>query len=700
MTLLESLQRRLGSRDPEERRKAIADLSHAAELPVALLVQGLSDSDWRVRKEAVLVCVSLSAHRELLGALVKALSHPEDVGLRNAAVEALGGFGEHAIDALAVELTSLRLDADGRKLAVEALARTGRPAALPILSTLLADSDPNVRLAAAEAVVALGVAGVGGAAAVLEQCLGSPEPLVALAALEGANALGITLAWPTLERCLKEPALRRSALIAMGRSRDPRATPILMEALNSARGREFLELTRALSDLAPEEATARGQPLEQVSRATGARLVACVRQEGLDEDARRAALVVVALFRVEGAAECAVEALADERFLADAHHAIELLGPRALKALVAGAHAGDADARANCLALLARLAEPTDAAATLAVAREALSDPAAEVQRQALAVLAHLGDASCMDEVAQCLHSQASASTAKAASVALREMALRHPEAARSLASSIRPDDPRAHAACIAIAALGVQGSPSDADLPFLSAALASSEGAVRRAAIEALAEISGKGSVEAVAFALTDEERDVRAAAVVALGRIRSEDGSSPGAPHLIDLVQRSRDAELVAAAIHALGESGDPRGVAVLKPLTRSGEPFVAVSALEALARLSGEHRVEALLDGLQHADAEVVKATMLALCDAAADARVLTHLGACLGHDAWDVRRLAADLLGRVSGDGALVLLRERLASEASPMVQEAIARSVAHIAGIRRSLLPPMGSLRPR
>ena len=220
----------------------------------------------------------------------------------------------------------------------------------------------------------------------------------------------------------------------------------------------------------------------------------------------------------------------------------------------------------------------------------------------------------------------------------------------------------------------------------------------MRSAAVEALAAVGGPRAVSAVSFALADEEQDVRRVAIAALGKIRTDDGSAPGVAHLIDLVQRSSDAESMAAAARALGEAGDHHAIAVLRPLIRSQQPFVAVSAVEALAELAGTRRVECLLDGLSHADAEVVKATMLALCDAP-DPRVVAHLGACLDHEAWDVRRLAADLLGRIPGETALSFLRARLASEDTPPVQAAIARAIERAAGQRRSA-PPGGSLRPR
>jgi len=178
---------------------------------------------------------------------------------------------------------------------------------------------------------------------------------------------------------------------------------------------------------------------------------------------------------------------------------------------------------------------------------------------------------------------------------------------------------------------------------------------------------------------------------AIAALGRVRAVDGSAPGVRHLMQLVQAANEPELVAAAARALGEAGDVHGLPVLKPLTRSPHPFVAVSAIEALAVLAGPRRLDALLDGLAHADAEVVKATLLALSEAE-DPRVVAHIGACLDNEAWDVRRLAADLLGHLPGEPAHGLLRARLAHEESPPVQAAISRALDRVAGIRKSSPP--------
>jgi HEAT repeat protein len=685
----------LTSPDPEERRRATSELAGFDPEAVAdLVAAALADEDWRVRKEAVAVALVMAPSPVMLERLVHAFMPSENVGLRNAAVEALGGYGEAAVRALGQRMSEF--DADGRKLAVDALARGGQPQALPVLASLLDDPDPNVQIAVAEAIAAIGMTGVSEVGPLLERCVSSTEPLIVLAALDGLNALGLALPWATVERCLTVPSLRRAALLAAGRGADLRAVPALVDALCSARGAQLSDAVCALRE-AVRDAAALAR-VRELSTSFSAELRQRLLELASDEDARdvarRAALVVVGALGFEGASDCAVAALGDDRLLSEAHEALEFLGSAAGQALVRATRTGDSVARASCLGLLSRFERAPDG--VVIAARDALDDPSPEVQSEALAVLSRFGDETCIPDVGRWLDPEASASTSKSAEGALRQLALRHRGAARALAVGAKPDGPEAHAACVIIAALGLEAQ-AEADLAFLSGALSNPSEAVRRAALDALAEVGRSRGVDSVAFALADEELAVRRVAIAALGRIRAEDGSAPGVPHLVDLIQRSQDSELVAVALRALGEAGDPHTVSVLRPLTRSERPLVAVSAVEALAQLSGPRRIDALLEGLVHPDAEVVKATMLALSDAP-DPRVVAHLGACLDHEAWDVRRLAADLLGRVSGEPALALLRARLAAEESPPVQAAISRALERAAGIRRSL--PPGSLRPR
>jgi HEAT repeat protein len=696
------LEMLLDSSDPEERRRATSELFvRASDAPLgtcSLVLKALADEDWRVRKEAIATAFALAPSRELLDELVRALSVGDNVGLRNAAVEALGGFGVHAVAALGAALGEL--DADGRKLAVEALGRVGHQSALPILIGVLEDEDPNVRVAAVEAMADLGRTGVSEALKALQNCLAAKEQMLVLAALNGLNGLGVALSFGTVEPLLDQPLLRRPALLAAGRTSAPAAVAPVVAALERASGGAFVELVGALSELA------RKRELLPLLRQTGAQLSERTRQslaalcndEVAFDDARRAAMLAAAALGIESTAELAVSLLGDDRFVAEAHEVLELLGDQAVPALVFAIEGRSLPERATCLSLLGRLAGKSQLELLLKTALEALSDELPEMQREALAVMARCGAADSLAPLARSLPPESSAPTLKAHETALKGLAARHPAEARALAAAADAGGPTAHAACLVIAALAPPKGAPAADLAFLSAALGNASSVVRRAALEAMAEVAVDGAVDALSFAVTDEEEDVREVAVSALGRLRDTQQKAPGFERLLEIVENSQDARLRACALRAIGETHDERAVGVLEPLVRSTTPLIAVVAVEALSKLGGA--LEALLPALEHADPEVVKAGVFALSEQR-DPRVFSGLVSCLEHEAPDIRGLSAELLARHPSESLKQVLRERLASEAHPAVRDAISRALERMSGLKRA--PPLvlsGSTPPR
>ncbi|MEI7892760.1 MAG: HEAT repeat domain-containing protein, partial [Myxococcales bacterium] len=114
------VERMLRETQPEVRRLAVEQLSRLRGPDAArLLLLALGDDDWRVRKEAALVAPSCEPRQLVLHALAGALTERENIGLRNAVVEALIAIGTDSIS-LAIDAVE-HLDADGRKLAVEVL---------------------------------------------------------------------------------------------------------------------------------------------------------------------------------------------------------------------------------------------------------------------------------------------------------------------------------------------------------------------------------------------------------------------------------------------------------------------------------------------------------------------------------------------------------------------------------------------------
>lgn len=704
MRSLLEIDRCLRSPDPEERRRATTELGfHPPATVAGMLLGALGDEDWRVRKEAVGVCVGMAPNPEILRRLVETFAPGEDnVGLRNAAVEALAGYGGESVDALGSALTSF--DADGRKLAVEALGRSGHIGALVVLRSLVTDEDPNVRSAAVESLAALGSICAEAVAPLLESLLSRSESMLQLAALNGLNEMGVAVPWSRLEPLLDDPILRNSALVAAGRSAEPPAAAVLVGVLGRSPGLAYDIASAALVDF-----VRLGQNTLPIARQAMERLGDCAigqlleRARASEPNRRRPALLLLGVLGGREAAQVAVEALPDERLTCEAEEALLMIGAPAVPALITRIAQGEPSERALCIRLLSELADDAMKQGVAQAVSAALTDESVDVQAAALTLLAKIGNEHSLAPAAQLLGSPSSL-VRRGAVGAVAAIARRSTSAAVSAVRSAAPDGDSTHAAIIILASLeGPLLGHQDADVAFLSDALAHASAHVRRAAIEALARYPQGRAVEAVAFALSDEEQEVRIAAVRTLGQMRTASGSPAGVERLLALVQRRPDDMMMAEAVRALGVTADPKCLPVLRYLVQTAGGFVAVSAQEAIGQIKAPAQLDALLDGLRHPNSEVVKASLQQLAEVRT-ATVSIELARCLDHGAWDVRRLAADLLGALGGEGVTVVLRRRLGREQEPLVREAIQRALIKLEGslapVRRTTPPPTrGGSRP-
>lgn len=691
MRLAGELASALSAEDPEERRRAVARIAELAPASrLAPLLAALGDTDWRVRKEAIGQCAEFGPDAQLLTALADVFEPGDNVGLRNAAVEALGAFGSAAVEVLASRLG--RLDADGKKLAIEALGRSGDASALEVLAPFVADADPNVRVAALEALGVVGAARLETARELLVSRIDTGAPLETFAALESLAALGVGLPFARVEPWLGDALLGRVALSLAAQSGDPKASRPLVAALQSSRDPEAVCV---LADYVAASETARRAALAELA-ATGtaaeAALLSWLAPRDGDVECVRAALSVVGALGINESAALAVGWLGDARCYAEADNALFLLGTGAISALLDGAAAAEAETAAACLDLMGRL--PAEQVSPEARRRLtlALSSSSADVVRAALGALTRVGDAACISALSSLLQDASLVSRVEPALIAISQ---RHPMQARGFVQLSNVAGASAHASALVISALAQQGGVTGFDsgelTAFLTRLLMSSSHEQRRAALLALGQLGAGDALDAIKFALADEEPAVRVEAVRTLGRL----DAAVGVPALLEVASEGRDVALLLAALRALGESSDGRAWGVLGPLVRSSDPRVAVAAVEALSRHTDARRLSSLFDGLHHAEPEVVKAAMSAIA-AEPDPRVIVHLGACLDHSAWDVRRLAADLLGQAPSEASAALLRARLAVEHDPMVKDALVRALEG-SGQRRSRPPrrPLG-----
>lgn len=666
------MRERLASTDPEVRRLAAQALgTDESDDAPALIARALADSNWRVRKEAALSAVMAPKRMEVLNALHGALGDRDNVGLRNSAVEALIAIGP---DAVPTAIAALRtLDADGRKLAIEALGGVPDARGAEALASALEDEDPNVRQAAAEA---LGTSALAGdearktAVRALRGVLPRAEPMMNLAALGALSRIGVELEWSLLEPLVADPLLRGAVLIACARCVEPACGEALVEALfdpNVAFARA------ALTALAEWIHTAmhHGLSIDAVAarlqaRDAGARVRAI---DDADSESRGASLTLLALLGDAEAAPAIVRALLDPLVSRSAETAVALLGAAALPALLAVGEREPPSRHAALLLVVPTLTGRLDDRA-LAVVRATLGHESDDVAAAAAQVLGALGDGEDIDRLALLATSDRGRAPQSAA-LAIESLAARHPQEALAAFGRLSSDPTKTVAGCVLLTAL--RGSP-ETSIEYLKRAIGVGDARARRAAIEAFAAIGGDDARDTVAAAIADEERDVQLAAIRALGQLRH--GSA-----LSSLVASVSDPEIVAAAVSALSEADAARALELCARLVTREDPAVASAAVGAFGRLVDHDRAEeGLMRALDHPSDEVVKLALSEL-GRTPSATALARVGLSLEHASWEVRRVAAEVLGAEGSDDAIALLRARLERETDASVREAIMMSLA-------------------
>lgn len=670
-----AVRARLADVEPEVRRRATQDIpTLAAPESYELLLLALGDEDWRVRKEAASVAMRIEPRTAVVFAVARALAEHENIGLRNAAVEALVLIGPDAvpgaIDALG------RLDADGRKLAIEVLAGAPTLAGMRTVARSSTDDDVNVVVAVAEA---LGRADLAGdearelATRTLTSLLGSEHTHVRVAALDSLRSLEVEVPWSSLEPLLADPLLKRTAIATAGGSVVPRALLSLASSIADENPTLAREATVAFGR-SLEEAWGDEMLLEVAIKTLRASDSARSRLRMLakdvdDSSARAAAILAIGLVRDPDDVPILIDALADADVADRAEAALRLYGRDAVETLLASGRTAAPTLRGVSLSMLPELA--SSEGTPLAAVREALGDPSVEVVASALKSLAIVGLAEDLPSITRHVRS-VDPKVASAAEAALLAIATRHPEAARAMTRSVDPSGDDALWASILLEAVAPVVATDSSSFDFLTTALTHREAAARRAAIEALAATGGDAAALAVTVLLADEEAVVALAAIRALGRLgRGE--------MLASLAATTKDPIRLGTVLRALAEADPERAFAAARLLVRAPEPSIAAAAIDVIGGIEIDGHAEALMSATDHPDHEVVK---LALGEIAKlrDERALVALTSAMEHPAESVRRFAAELLGQ-SGPESEGILRARLDRERSAEVRRAIMQALA-------------------
>lgn len=645
----------LESTSADTRRRAVRSGDSLPPAPRRrVLVHGLGDPDWRVRREAIETVVqSVDADPTLIEELIDALVQGDNVGLRNAALESLARLGDIAASSLSRRLA--RVEGGGRKFILEALGQSEATGAVDEIAPFVHDDDPNIAAAAVDA-----LARIGGPVAEthLRALLASDDLYQRLAALDGLVRAGARLAWADLEPAIADRFTRRAAVPLLGRCAHTDAVRALIDMLGQASDHLAAAILLALEELSQSV----GVDEMRTQMSEGA--IAAARSSLLSQnpETRRAAAGVVLAARDVSALPRALGIFA-EGLSPMALVAFRGWGVDAVDPLVEAASTCVGAARALGLELASELG---DVRGSLLAA---LDDPEPVVVAAALRGLRRLAEP---DDAARILeHVRDDDDDVRtAAAEAVRNLAERDGGRVSSLLAEVVID---AESAALASLLATIRGTRA---LPQLRAGCNSDSPDVRRACVAALGSLGDPSALPDVTLALSDEDAVVRETAALAHGYL----GGAPKT--LVQLLGSESSSDVKVAALRAIALDGGPEEIEPVAALLADSVTSVLVEALRTLSRLDDPDlgsRLPALLD---HSDAEVVKQAVVEL-GAQPGEDVAPRLEALLDHEAWDVRAAAADAIAKRGGHESRDSLIPRLDKEADEVTRKAIEDALSRL-----------------
>jgi HEAT repeat protein len=669
---------RFASSGEEDRVRLLLGLAPDAGIPFneirALVLAGLADESWRVRKAAK---EALEKHPislfldDLLGSLDE-IGRP---GLRNASVEILTAHLAEALPPIRDQFSGS--DVEVRKFMVDIVGGSRGVEGLDFLVLALHDPDPNVASAAAEF---LGYHEDPRAVTALMGAIESSGGWIAYPAIESLGKIGGGDALPILTRLAKDGALREAAVEAIGSIGGDGSVPVLVDAFLTGHRRLKETAVRGLGRIltGSSRSAATPQGIESLIDTMAAPLLA---QESLFLD-----LLVHPDAAIAAGAETLLLAAGNkDAFLRvirglqaeEADRIVSLLGrlPVDLTPRLAGELENeDPLVRFICLrALLARGEFPPGIGPVLL---HLLADPQGHIRGDAALALGQAGHGEGWWGILDLLKDPYPDVREKAAA-ALHLIGASRTDLAETIVGSVL--DEMAAGRLSPVAGIGIAAHLLPGDSRISKAAvdlLSDSDPANRKAALAALP-LTPRGCADDDLYfqMMADEEPSVRLAAL----RGCLLRGKAPDFTRLL-LIVLDPSLEVASEAARFLGEKA-PGEVVEKLWATVGGRPgLVKLRAVEGLAANPGFRRTGFFRELLGGDDPEIVRISLRALVSLGGKEELPTVLMA-MEHADWRVRLEAVSLVAGIGGRMIEPLLMERRRKETDPTVAEKITRILA-------------------
>ncbi|MGB3050710.1 MAG: HEAT repeat domain-containing protein [Polyangiales bacterium] len=655
------------SADPDVRRQAVQGMSLRPQgTPLTQIVDALSDSDWRVRREAISLAAQSAEKDALIDALLARLVETDNTGLRNAAIEVLGMVAQGQVDKFADALAGA--GGGPQKFLVEAMGKTRDPRMIDHLEPLVRGPDANVAAAAVEALVCIGGSRAEG---LLKERLATPHLFLRISILEGLTRLGTRLTWTELAPAVDDVIVRRISAELLGRTGEPEALEFLLDLATDPSPQTSSAALRAIAVLASETQDDHDELIDRLSASNESFRRAL--HEALlhgDTPTRQGAAYLAVLCRDESSLEAVLQAIADDVVSPETVGALRASGSALIEPLLMQ-RGGEPRVWAIALELAAELSyrhlDEVPAAIRdriRSLIERDLTDATDAVRAAAAESLLWWGDPRDCRALVECLSSQ-SHQVRAAATSALEGLAKRVPAAVEQALQEADLEGPGGADIAHVLSRLDSAGAQE-----LLKRGLHSGDPRTRRAAVQALAIANASEIAQLIGYAVADEDIDVQIAAVRTLSQMSTREADGP-----LRTALDSPFAPTRAEAALALGRREANGAIPRIRALLEDKEPVVVSAALDALAWLGDSEVATAVERALSHADEEIFQAGLRAARTLPPrDAERLVSRG--LAHSAWNVRMLAIKLLLDLDTEHTRQLLHQALTAETDSMVRHAI------------------------
>ncbi|WP_303722614.1 HEAT repeat domain-containing protein [Malonomonas rubra] len=632
----------------EKRLQATRELVLLNGFDQPLFLIALGDEDWRVRKEAINYFMQQPNAISRADIVIDQLSHPDNAGLRNAAIEILIGLGAQIADNLLPRLDSS--DAEVRKFIVDILGEISCPWCVNKLLPYLQDKDENVRYAVVETLGKLrSVDAVEGLLKLLE----TSEPGLQFTIFEALTSIGKGVPAAQILPYAQNALLRKAVFNCLGQLCDVAAIPVLQKGLSDPMRKNREVALLSFGQLVKSLALDGGLSVERETDEVIERLLDYLRHEQLEY--RRAACYVLSLFPDAPVVSHILPLLAEEELRADVVCAARNVPKTVFAGLLESTKLNDESA----LYLIYLLGE-LGCSEIEPLALEGIQAEDPQFRYASIIALGEIGTEKAIPLLGDALEDDI-AELRDAASDALRLIGRKVP---REVVQTISPylESPESELRLLAVRTLG--NMPVGNVESFLLLALKDATPAVRCEALRSLAGHNSPRLLSGLSLALTDEVADVRRLAASALGSFPAQKSTS-----ILKHVLEDSDPWVRMEAIRALNLGEETETLAILERGLADPVGLVAIATLETMQRLLPKKSADMLLRSLNHEDPEVVGTAVRLFCVEESCQQLLTHARPL-------VRLQAVSLLRRADCRDRISLFEECLKKETDVQVRQAL------------------------